>query len=67
VLDGIEANGAVRNGVTHGRHHVLNPECFLQAQHLHELALALLAHVRFEQAAQGGELFRQLPADQDMP
>ena len=52
------------NGVTHGRRHVLNLERLHQARDLHELALALLAHARFQQAAQGGELLRQLPASQ---
>ena len=41
--------------------HVLDPERLHQAQHLHELALALLAHAHLEQAAQGGELVWQLP------
>jgi hypothetical protein len=31
---------------------------------LHELALAVLAHARFQQLAQGGELLRQLPVSQ---
>ena len=64
MLHGVEADGASRNGVTHGRRDLLDLERLHQAQDLHELALALLAHARLEQAAQRGELLGQLPAGQ---
>ena len=64
MLDGIEAEGTARNGVAHGGRHILDLERLQQAQDLHILALALLAHARLQQAAQGRELLRQLPASQ---
>ena len=59
MLHGVEADGAARNGVTHGSADILDLERLHQAQDLDELSLALLAHARLKQAAQGGELFRQ--------
>ena len=38
------ADGAARNGVTHGSRHLLDLECLHQAQDLDELSLALFAH-----------------------
>ena len=61
MLDGIEADGATCDRISHGSRHVLDPQRLHQTQHLHELALALLAHACLEQPAQGGELVWQLP------
>ena len=61
MLDCIEADGTTRNRVAHGGGHILDPERLHQAQHLHELALALFAHARLQQTAECGELLRQLP------
>ena len=47
-----------------GSRDLVDLERFHQAQNLHELALALLAHTRFQKTAQGRELFRQLPTGQ---
>ena len=47
-----------------GGGHLLDPERLHQAQHLHELAFAWFAHAGLQQAAQRGELLRQLPAGQ---
>src|SRR5271165_3879872 len=44
MLHGVEAEGAARNGVTHGSRHLLDLECLHQAQDLDELSLALFAH-----------------------
>ena len=43
---------------------LLDLERLHQAQDLHELTPALLAHASLEQAAQGGKLLGQLPAGQ---
>ena len=62
MLDGIEADGPAIDAIAHGGGDIADAERLHQPQHLHELALTLAAHPRFEQAAQGRELFRQLPA-----
>ncbi len=56
--------GAACDRIADGGGHVVDPERLHQAQHLHELALALFAHAGLEQAAQRGELLRQLPTGQ---
>jgi hypothetical protein len=61
MLDRIEADGTTYDRIARGSRHVLDPERLHQAQHLHELALALLAHARLEQTAERGEHLRQLP------
>jgi hypothetical protein len=48
MLDCIEADGTARDRIAHRGRHVLDPERLHQPQHLHELALALLAHAHLE-------------------
>ena len=62
MLHGVEADGAACDRIANGGGDVVDAEDLHQSQHLHELALALLAHAGFQQPAQGGELLRQLPA-----
>ena len=64
MLHGVEADGASRNGVTHGSRDLLDLERLHQPQDLHELAFALFAHPGFQKTPQRHELFRQLPAGQ---
>ena len=64
MLHGGEAEGAARDGVTHGSRHLLDLECLHQAQDLDELSLALFAHARLEQATQRVKLLGQPPARQ---
>src|SRR4051794_6319919 len=64
MLHGVEADCAARNGITHGRRDLLDLERLHQPQALHELALTLLTHPRFQKTPQRHELFRQLPAGQ---
>lgn len=53
------------NGVAHGAAVTSSPlNASIRRRNLHILALALFAHARLEQAAQGGERLRQLPARQ---
>ena len=61
MLHGIEADRAAGDGVAHGGGHVVDLEHLHQPQHLHELALALLAHPGFQKTPQRRELLGQLP------
>ncbi len=64
MLHRIEADRTAFDRVAHAGRDIVDPEHLQQPQDLHELALALLAHARLEQAAQRRKRLRQLPAGQ---
>ena len=64
MLHRVEADRTAVDGVAHAGRDILDREHFQQPQHLHELALALLAHARLQQAAQRRERLGQVPAGQ---
>src|ERR1700688_1193826 len=55
--DRIEADHVTLQRRSDSGQHIIGAEHLQQAQDLHELALAGLAHARLEQTAQGRELF----------
>ena len=64
VLDGVKADRAALQRSANAGMDVFKREGLHQAQGLNKLPLALLAHARFEQPAEHGELFGQVPAGQ---
>ena len=64
MLHCIEADHAAVDGIAHAGRDIADREHFQQPQHLDELAFALLAHARLEQAADRGECLGQVPASQ---
>jgi hypothetical protein len=64
MFDRIETDRAAGYRSPDPGDHVVLAESLQKAQHLDELPLAALAHTGFEQPAEGGELFGQVPAGQ---
>ena len=62
LLDGVEADRAQRQRLLDRGGHLGQLEGLHKAQDLHVLALAMLAHARLHQTAQGGEDIGQVPA-----
>ncbi len=62
MLDRIEADRTKSQGLADSALDVIELEGLEKAQHLDVLALARLAHARFQQTPQGGEALGQVPA-----
>ena len=64
MLHGVEANRAELQRLLHRGMQIVEAEALQQAQHLHVFAPSGLDHSRLHQAAQSGELGRQIPFGQ---